>query len=385
MEPLATRDQDRLHDLIGRIYTLALGSEGRAETLDEIAAVCGGVGLSVFSFTGYSLSNPPAKIGYNSASIGESVEFYARNVILERNIACPRISAINRRRLSDGVFTDASLIGADRLDGDPLISHLTAAFKVGYAATRLSSELQDGTVFAISVLRDAKAGMPHPDEMRLFDLLSGHLLRSLQMVSGLNRQPDTIARTMMEKCDLGVIVLDSGGRVRTANQAADKMDGDGLAIINRQLFCTHRPTQTKLDRHLATALSNALHHEDAKPVALPRRLGRKSLILQAIPLLSSQGEVLDRLLSGNGALVTVVDPDHDPATNRHHIFLQLGLTPAEARVADLLVSGASPQAVAETLELSTGTVRNHLKNIFAKLDIARQSELVALAGRFAGL
>ena len=81
----------------------------------------------------------------------------------------------------------------------------------------------------------------------------------------------------------------------------------------------------------------------------------------------------------------VIDPDYTSPATRPDLFGLLGLTQAEARVASLLGCGDSPQAVAEALGLSTGTVRNHMKSIYAKLDLTRQSELVALAGRLAGM
>jgi PAS domain S-box-containing protein len=58
------------------------------------------------------------------------------------------------------------------------------------------------------------------------------------------------------------------------------------------------------------------------------------------------------------------------------------LAPAEARVAALIASGASPRQAAIELGLSEGTVRTTLKHVFAKTGVSRQSTLAALLARF---
>jgi DNA-binding CsgD family transcriptional regulator len=55
-----------------------------------------------------------------------------------------------------------------------------------------------------------------------------------------------------------------------------------------------------------------------------------------------------------------------------------GLTPAEARVAVLLASGLSLDAIAERLGIGANTALTHLKSIFGKTDTRRQGELIRL-------
>ena len=59
------------------------------------------------------------------------------------------------------------------------------------------------------------------------------------------------------------------------------------------------------------------------------------------------------------------------------------LTPAERRVAVLVCEGRTVGEIAATARVSAGTVRNHLKSVFAKTGVRRQAELVVrlLAGR----
>ena len=62
-----------------------------------------------------------------------------------------------------------------------------------------------------------------------------------------------------------------------------------------------------------------------------------------------------------------------------------GLTAAEARVCSLLASGANAQQLAQTLGIAQGTVRIHLKRIYAKTGSKRQAELIRLVLRSAPL
>lgn len=58
--------------------------------------------------------------------------------------------------------------------------------------------------------------------------------------------------------------------------------------------------------------------------------------------------------------------------------LMFGLTPSEARVALLLAQGRRTEDVAHELGISASTVAFHLRNLFAKTGVTRQTDIVAL-------
>jgi DNA-binding CsgD family transcriptional regulator len=62
----------------------------------------------------------------------------------------------------------------------------------------------------------------------------------------------------------------------------------------------------------------------------------------------------------------------------------LGLTPRECEILDLLASGQTNQELARTLGVSPNTVKTHLANLFAKLQVDRRVKAIEKA-RFLAL
>jgi DNA-binding CsgD family transcriptional regulator len=118
------------------------------------------------------------------------------------------------------------------------------------------------------------------------------------------------------------------------------------------------------------------------PIALPRPSGKMPLLLQAIPFRRSERDGIDRLVFGLlSVLVILVDPEQEHEPSPIDALRLIGLTLAEARIAELVGSGRSRKEAADLLGISEWTAREALKRVFAKLGIFRQSELVKLVYR----
>lgn len=66
-----------------------------------------------------------------------------------------------------------------------------------------------------------------------------------------------------------------------------------------------------------------------------------------------------------------------PVPEVETLRMLFGLTRAEARVARLLAQGLRPEAVADELHVSAATINFHVRNLFQKTGVTRQSDLVA--------
>ena len=61
--------------------------------------------------------------------------------------------------------------------------------------------------------------------------------------------------------------------------------------------------------------------------------------------------------------------------NRSHLFKYHQLTKREKEIVELILTGLSSAAIAEKCFVSEGTIKNHRKNIYRKLNIKSQAEL----------
>ena len=78
------------------------------------------------------------------------------------------------------------------------------------------------------------------------------------------------------------------------------------------------------------------------------------------------------------ALVLLVEPGHHPRVDPAVVARALGLTPAESQVAVRLAAGKSVRDIARATGLTEGAIYWHLKQIYQRLPISRQVDLVRL-------
>jgi DNA-binding CsgD family transcriptional regulator len=74
------------------------------------------------------------------------------------------------------------------------------------------------------------------------------------------------------------------------------------------------------------------------------------------------------------------EPDENPAIIENTVGAIFGsrITPRETQVVAQVLEGHSSESIAKSLGISTGTVRIHRRNIYAKLDISSQQELFSI-------
>jgi len=88
---------------------------------------------------------------------------------------------------------------------------------------------------------------------------------------------------------------------------------------------------------------------------------------------------------GEAALLDMKEILNFPTPREAQLRTLFGLTPAEARLAQLLASGDTLEEVAEKLGIKLTTARSQLAVIFSKTEIRRQTKLVVILSRIAHL
>ena len=100
-----------------------------------------------------------------------------------------------------------------------------------------------------------------------------------------------------------------------------------------------------------------------------------SLVVHVMPVRDREGAYRSR---GVAALVLIVDPAVRARVEPALVQRVLGLTAVESEIAVLLAEGRAAPEIAAVTGRGYGTVRTHVKHMFAKLGVSRQVEVVRL-------
>lgn len=190
----------------------------------------------------------------------------------------------------------------------------------------------------------------------------------------------------------GILILDDRSVVLFANQAARRLLGDVLTA--RGFRATWAP-----GAQLKAQFKQTIRDRQARTLPLVHSVGGQPspLVLSLLPLPRDRGmdvrmpsgmeamsRVLDPALPGgigaipSASLVVLIRAQTATPASPGRYQLAFGLTPAEARLADALAHGASPQVYADTAGLSIATVRTQIRALLAKTEAANLRALVVL-------
>ena len=216
-------------------------------------------------------------------------------------------------------------------------------------------------------------------QVETIERLSPHLRQFVHVRDALinARALGSSVAALLENTRCGIIHLDLRGRVVAANDRARELlrNDDALAYRDGHLHASTPAEDTRLQALLAGALPRFGEQGVSGTMTLRRSAHSGRLALHATPV--SEGLVEARP-SRVAALLLVVDPAGYTSIDADHVSAVLDLTPAEGRVAVMLAQGNTVRDTAVATGRSATTIRWHLQQIFAKLGISRQAELVGL-------
>lgn len=214
------------------------------------------------------------------------------------------------------------------------------------------------------------------EQKRLFKLISNHLRRAVQINIRLAREANSGAVTinLLERMTTGAMLVDGGGRLLFANKAAEAlfMPNGGLRLSAGRLSATRTEENALLANLIGQCARQRLDDSGGELSLGSAGWKRRTLLIlplrQSMPVLTPAAPV--------AILFEVVDQSDETMTAR--LRLNYGLTPAEAAFAIEIAKGDGKRAAAERRGISYGTARTHLSNIFVKIGVNRQAELVRL-------
>lgn len=209
--------------------------------------------------------------------------------------------------------------------------------------------------------------------------LGPHLRRAAMIGDTIEQQRIMLAaqHDTLDRLTCGVLLTDETRRLFHANRVAARMldQGDIVRLRTDRLVAT----QPERDRALGDALIKA-HRGDAevqlRGIGIPMHMSDGApAVCYVLPLNQSDA----RHVPGGPTVAVFLSVNSDSFPIADAILSTLyRLTAAEARVASEIGKGGILRDIGKRLRISENTMKTHLKRIFDKTGVRRQSDLVNL-------
>ena len=235
----------------------------------------------------------------------------------------------------------------------------------------------DGSAVVCSFGDSTERGGWRSDQIRAIGRLAPHLrqfARIRRVVADARALGASLAG-LLENNRSGFIELDRRGRILEVNDRATDvlLQRDGLRDEEGLLAAEIEWEDVKLQRLLGRAVPLHGVQGAGGSMTITRRKTRVPLVLEIHPMGQTGTEIRGRQV---GALVLVVDPAARPRIDPDLMAAVLGLTPAESRVAVAVATGQAVASIADELGCAESTVPSHVKRVYRKQGIHKQTELV---------
>lgn len=287
---------------------------------------------------------------------------------------CRNASRAALRQVVTGAALDADAAAA--FDAAPLSQQSCPQFRGFEQLTTLCHEDAGSMRYALALYRREDIGGFTPDDQMLADNILPQFVRSIE--EDRRRQRADIERKLysgiVERLQIGLIVLDRAGRIMSLSALAEEVleNRDGLHVVKGKLCAPNMAEDRKLQEAIRCALDCATQPERDIGLSLTKRGSMRKM-----------GLIVRRIAAGSGdsraaVSISIRDADIAPDVGPEMMRQIFDLTPAEAGVARRLTEGLSLEDTALALDISHNTARAHLRSIFSKSGIKRQTELVRL-------
>ncbi|ROH86748.1 helix-turn-helix transcriptional regulator [Stagnimonas aquatica] len=243
---------------------------------------------------------------------------------------------------------------------------------------------KDGIECRLRITRGHDAAPFSEADKSLVKRLLPHLKRSIQIHAQLDflECERALFAGAVNRLLLGMVSFDQNGAIIETNPEARRILGekDGIWLAGNNLCLDNSQESRDLQRLLRQALSGASINDEGpgmvEAMAVTRPSGRAKLgvLVKAVPM-GQFSESKQR----PAVVVFLRDPESNAAQPSQELVRRLfGLTRMEAQLALLLTEGLTLDEAAEKMNVRRNTARTHLRSIFCKTGVTRQTMLVRL-------
>ncbi|MGO2200408.1 helix-turn-helix transcriptional regulator [Pseudomonas helleri] len=236
----------------------------------------------------------------------------------------------------------------------------------------------DGGKLRFRVTRPKHKPNFSPNERALCASFLPHLRRASQLHNLIDRSESLsdLYSQAISRLSVATLVLDESGSVLQSNPVADEIlaRSDGLKLVGGRLEATYPSDNRVLQQLIRSAFDpDAPKSAEAMSVTRPSGLVNLGVVVESIPSLDWAEE------KGQPAALVYIRDASSKSLASEVVTKQLfNLTRAETALAMELANGLSLEEAAEALNIRRNTARAHLRSIFSKTGVRRQTELVRI-------
>jgi len=255
-------------------------------------------------------------------------------------------------------------------------------------AVAIGLERNTRMVSTLSFGRHETVGIVSRAELDALRLLAPHFRRAIAIGQMLELQSIAAANvtSVLESLSVGVVLVDELMALIHANPVAESM----LARKDPIKVSNGRVVVADASPAIASAIEDAVAQAAGDESALGRRggtgfptrgLSGEPRIIHVLPL--KKRESRPGLFRRATAALFIAPVDRPIGLPFDAFAALYGLTPAEVRIAEMIVAGRTQREIAKSLGLASATVKTHLLHVFEKTDVRRQVDLVRLVASLA--
>lgn len=350
--------------LVDLIYEASIVPEQWPGVLEQLSEIAAGEGGVIFS------AAPGPSRWLASPGIHERIDRWTKSPYATNNPRSKRlVPNVDARFL-----TDLDRFTLEELDNEPFYTEILRPGGLGWCVgTSIRSPAGDTLVVSIEKAF-AKGPVPAAVAAQL-DELRPHLARAGVLAGRLGLDRARTAIATLEMIGLPAAAVTHTGRALVTNPGF-LASGPGVVVGARDQVQFNAPAAQ-------TMFLEALRPQ---PVSLAKT-GRSIPVAGsgiAAPLIAHVAPLrfsgLD-IFTGAMSILYLTPLTHQSSPAPELLQALFDLTPAEARVASLLIDGKSVESITRVQSVSVNTVRTQLKSVFAKTGVERQSELVSMLGQ----
>ncbi len=234
----------------------------------------------------------------------------------------------------------------------------------------------------LTFLRSGKQGHTDDKTLEKINSLAPHLRMAAHIRQALTGSTVHLERLVesFEAARTGAVILEGSGGIAFANAPAQAVfkAGDGVSGSSQGIVLSDGDAMSRLSRLVSDAARASLTKDFQRPggrlfVKRPSGLPPYQLLISGLP---PTDPLLDPRKSW--VLALIVDPRDAASPSAELLQETYNLTEAEAAVAHHFSNGLPLEQIAEVRAVSTGTVRNQIKSLMAKMGVERQVDLMRL-------